>query len=248
MKCNVLLTTFACVWLAHTAPSQPPCVELKHFEFFIRDTKERWSESALETLIKATPNPDSGGWVVPVIVEQLSKYEPACGDTQVDRKFELLLRLYAIVQNLPRLDDVTLSSYDKLTLIRQDFQTQLNNDRGFERLVYTTDDGPLAGKPTPAPRTKPIASRDHDVSFGKLRFSNMRTGVVVTALGRRGKVLWSRSLQGGNPKRALKQAQLETLSVEQTDFVVVARIIVDGERLTLYVRPNGRFMYYYHSW
>jgi hypothetical protein len=248
MKRNVLLTVIIFLSLAHPAPSQTPCVELKNFEFFTRDTKERWSESALETLIKARPSADSGGWVVPVIVEQLARYEPACGGNQVDRKFELLLRLYATVRNLPRLEDVSLTPYDKLTLVRQDFQIQLNNDQGFARLIYTTDDGPLAGKPTSAARTRPVASRDHVAPFGKLRFSNTRTGVVVTALGRRGKVLWSRSLQGMNPKRALKEAQLETLSVEQTDFVVVARIVVDGERLTLYARPNGRFMYYYHSW
>ena len=245
---KLTLAVTICLCSVSAALSQTACIELKHYEFFLSGTKERWSEGSLENLIEAKPNFNDSGWLIPAIVEQLKRYEPACGTREMDRQFELLLQLYSVVRGLPVLADASVSSHDKLRLMRNDFQMQLNDDRGFDHLIYSMDDGPLTGKPISAARAKPLASRNHDVPFGKLRFSNTRTGVVVTALGRTGRELWSRSLQGVNPKRPPKAAQLETLVVEQTDFVVAARISVDGEKLTLYVRPNGRFMFYRHSW
>jgi len=245
---RLILPVVAALLLAHPAYSQIKCVELKNYEFFVGATRERWSEAELKNLIEAKPSADGAGWLVPPILNQLARYEPACGEEQVDRRFELILKLYSIVRIIPSLEDASVSLLDKLKLISDDFQSQLQDDKAFRRLVYTMDDGPLAGKPAPSTRSKPVASRDYEVVFGKLRFSNTRTGVVVTAFGRKGKQLWSRSLQGAHTKLALKKAQLETLTVEATDFVVVARIFVDGEQLTLYTRPNGRFMYYTHSW
>jgi len=247
-RSRLILSAVAALLLAHTAHSQTKCIELKNYEFFVGTTRERWSENELKNLIEAKPSADEAGWLVPPILNQLARYEPACGEEQVDRRFELLLKLYSIVRIISSLEDASVSPLDKLNLIREDFQTQLHDDKAFRRLVYTMDDGPLAGKPASSARSKPVASRDHEVVFGKVRFSNTRTGVVVTAFGRKRKQLWSRSLQAAHTKLALKKAQLETLTVEETDFVVVARIFVDGERLTLYTRPNGRFMYYTHSW
>lgn len=247
MKCKLLLTVTTCLLLAQAASSQTTCVQLKNYDFFVGANRERWTENEIENLIKAKPKADDAGWLVPVILKQLSRYTPACGETEVDRRFTLLLKLYGLVQILPRLDEETVSLYDKLKLIDQDFQAQLKDDKGFDRFIYRLNDPPLTGKPITGPRAKPLASRDEDVVFGKLRFSNTKTGVVVTAFGKRGNVLWSRSLQGANPRQALKEAQLDTLAVEQTDFVVAAHVDVDGEKLSLYVRPNGRFMYYRKS-
>src|SRR5215204_6477026 len=67
--CNLTLAITICLCSVYAAFSQATCIELKHYEFFLSGTKERWSEGSLENLIEAKPNFNDSGWLIPAIVE-----------------------------------------------------------------------------------------------------------------------------------------------------------------------------------
>lgn len=226
------------------------CIKFKYFDFFVPgDASEiRWPAATINRLIGRHANGDGADWLVPLIISQLAHYRPGCGSDEVDARFELLLRLYSVVRRNSVLVPPAVPLPKNLVLIRSDFYSLLQDDRSFHHLILSWDDGPLLGEPTPTRGIRPIALKEVPTVFGKLRFANTSSTATVTAFDRTGKSLWSRILRGTYPQRRLKALSLETLQLEQTDFIVMATVYVDGEKLTLYVRPNGRFLYYNHSW
>lgn len=246
LKLRPIVISFILLF-ASTAISQDPCVEFKHFEFFVPvDAKvPNWSEKQVSEILTQSASRESR-FFIPFIVKQLADYEPACGKLGVDRRFGLLVKLYSVIRKDSRVT-AERPARETLQMMRKDFYKQIDDDRLFSDLIYTMDDGPMMGKIVSVSSIKPLNSREFATPFGKIRFANIRGGVAVLAIDKYGKSLWSRTLEGV-PKRALREADLKTLTVEETTFVVVARLVVDGERLTLYTRPNGRFMYYRHSW
>lgn len=232
------------------AYAQRTCVKLDNYQFFVPDEigEPGWTEETLTTLIEREDGKDPTSWMVPVIVRELTEYAPACGARPVDKKFDLLIKLFSAIRRDKRLTSNVITVAKQVRLIRDDFQRQINNDRLFPYLILTFDDGPFSGEIVRAGSERGGISKDVAASFGKLRFSNANDRVIVTAFDKRRKPIWSRILNRTNPDRYLRAARLDMLTVQRTKFVVVATTSVDGERLNVYVRPNGRFMYYTHSW
>ena len=250
---QIVLVAVFVLWLASSAFPQNGCVALPDVSFFVDEASSKvlWSDEEMEGVIaaqRAAAESERAQFFIPPIIAWLSAYKPGCGPADADRRFERLLTLYFAIRGQETSLDSSSSAVEKLRLVKDDFGRQLNDDQLFRKLIYTTDDGPLSGKQVSPRGIKAVAKEVRPTPFGSLTFANLRNGVAMMASGKNGKPIWARVLTGTVPARNLKKADLQTMTVEHVSFVVVARLSVDGERLTLYVRPDGRFMYYMHSW
>ena len=227
------------------------CFEIKGLEFFVPASvgTVHWSEEELTKLATSEGiKTRHDYWLVPPLLKQLAEYYPGCEKRATDERFDLLLKLFAAVRPNVRFPSPDIPTGKRIEAVRDDFYRLLHDDASFSKLIYTLDDGPLDGEVVTNTKEKPLASRDVATAFGTLRIANHTNRVVVTAIATDNRVMWSRVLKGVVPERYLESATLDSISVEQTDFVTVARFYVDGEKLSLYVRPTGKFLYYKHSW
>ena len=244
---KAIISSALCLVLYATASAN--CFELKHYEFFIPEEARdiRWDEQQLNELIELK-TADDRNWLVPAIVTQLAHYEAACGKLKADERFGLLMRLYSRIRGNESLQSKDLSVVEKLRVIQNDFDRQIEDDHLFPELIYTMDDGPFSGEVGPKNKDHALEFKEHPTSFGKLRVSNLKDRVAIAALDKGNNILWSRILKGSAPERYLMKATLDTVEVREADIATVLTVFVDGERLKLYMRPSGRFIYYTHSW
>jgi len=109
------------------------------------------------------------------------------------------------------------------------------------------DDGPLKGKATGSmPKTNNAITLK--VKFGEMRIAASANRLYVGAFDRKGRTRCVRILTGAHDDRFLKRFEPTKIGLSEYEAGTVLRLFVDGERLTLYVRPNGRFGFYSHSW
>ena len=112
---------------------------------------------------------------------------------------------------------------------------------------YTTDDGPLFGEiPKRVPKSKP--SETITVDFGRISIIKSNDQIFLVATNEQGKKIWARILKGANPDRYLTNLKYDSENTEKTSLATVYYFYSEGERLSLFLKPNGEFMYYFHSW
>lgn len=248
MKRLILTLILSCSLTALALGQDNDCFEVKNLEFFVpRDVGHfRWPEKVLSELILSERPP--AYFQLPPIVKQLSEYHPACGILHPDNRFELLTKLYSLIRNDEKFVLGNIPVIRKLEMIREDFYGLVNDDKIIPKLIATMDDGPLYGEIPKRTLGKLVSAKGHKTRFGKLTVSNYPTRVVVTAVDNGGNRLWSRVLKGTVPNRYLEAATLEDATLREADAVMSIGFHVDGEMLWIYLRPDGRFLYYTHSW
>ena len=247
--CSVFLGLWFVFGSVSASAQTRDCFEIRGLEFFVAKELQntKWSENELEALLTTGKREIDSSWMVPVILMQLRAYYPNCHSLTPDTRLGLLLRLHASIR--PDLRLTNLPTEKKIEAIREDFYTQVNNDKLIRTLIYTMDDGPLYGRVASFRQRKGDApTLAQSFAFGKVRVDNLRNKVQVTGIDLNGKVLWSRILKGLNPERFLRKASDHGTQVVVSEFIISYRFYVDGERLTIYMRPDGRFLYYNHSW
>lgn len=245
----VTLLSFLVVLQPFTFAQGKNCFEIRGIEFFVPANVGRLpTDRALDEVISSESKPADFLFLIPSIVEQLVVYDPICGNAKLDERFRLLLKTYAHIRKVRTLLSDNLSTNQKLEIVRKDFRYLVNNDRLYRKLIYTMDDGPLSGHIRREKLGKPKESREVATGFGKVILSNYPNRVVVTAKNTKGKELWSRVLTGSVPRRYLRAASTDKPVLVESEVALSISVFVDGERLTLYTRPDGRFMYYNYSW
>lgn len=246
---SILFLTFN-VW----GQNKTACFEIKYLDFFGLDGFDtlKFPADQLDQLLLSdfTSTKASGerrtNFLIPPIVMQLRPYHPNCSTTADTSTFRKLTQLYFKIRQLDLtvINDQPIS--DQLNYIRDDFYTQVQNDSLLPFMSYTLDDGPFFGqllKPVPDYKK----GRAYQVSFGTLYLTKKAGKVLLTAVNKQGKHLWTRVMTG-NSNRLLTDIQLSRENIRTTSLGYTIRMIADGEGLTLYLKSNGDFLYYFHSW
>ena len=84
-------------------------------------------------------------------------------------------------------------------------------------------------------------------NFGTLFITKYSSKVFVTVINKNGKHLWTR-IMTGNSNRQLTEIDLSKENIRATSLGYTIRMFSEGEALTLYLKSNGDFRYYFHSW
>lgn len=247
----LILTFFAFANFAVAQSLDKDCFEVKYFDFFGLDSKIKinWSDAELNELLKISQsqNENNTSFLVPLIVFQLKDFHPDCNKSIATERFNKLVSLYFKIRqkDVSILENKTIA--EQLNFIREDYYSQLQDERLLSRMRYTMDDGPLYGEiPKSVPKSKPLESIATD--FGKLSIIKSNNRIFLIARDKENKRIWSRIIKGTNPDRYLRNLKFDKDSIEKTSLATIINFYSEGERLNLYLKPNGKFMYYFHSW
>lgn len=229
---------------------QETCTEIKHLDFFgLRNIEFSWPMSEIDGLLisEHTKPLERTNFLIPMIVKQLADYRSVCSPSIDDARFEKLVFLYLQSRNYA---PAKMSSHpidEQLEFIVKDFYAQVEDDKLLPYMLSGFDDGPLKGE---LARTMPERAQIIKVKakFGDLQIAAYKDRIYVGAFDMKGKRLWVRILRGTHSSRYLKRFDSSKISVSEYDAATVLTLITDGEKLTLFTRPNGRFVFYSHSW
>jgi hypothetical protein len=111
-------------------------------------------------------------------------------------------------------------------------------------MSFVLDDGPFQGVDVEGRGT---SQKSIEASFGELIISEVEQEGILTALDENGEVIWRKEITGLD-ERSLGEITTAIHPVRETSLATIFNLYASGERLTVYVKNDGRFMYYYHSW
>ncbi len=227
------------------------CFEVKHLDFFGLDKIDEidWSVEEINDLLKTdySVKYDDTRFLIPILVRYLKDFHPVCNKSIDTERFDKLTTLYFKV----RIKDISpiknKSVEEKLNFIRDDFYVLVQDVQSLPRMTYGWDDGPLYGEiPKSVSKSKPLEKIT--ANFGELSISESNNKILLVATDKQNKIIWSRVIKGANPDRYLRNLKFEKDAMEKTSLATIFHFYSEGERLNLYLKPNGEFMYYYHSW
>lgn len=70
---------------------------------------------------------------------------------------------------------------------------------------------------------------------------------ILTSKNKDGIVIWKKSITGLSD-RNLSELHFTENPMEYNSVATIAHMYSEGERFTLYLKNDGSFMYYFHSW
>jgi len=227
------------------------CFEIKYLDFFGLDEidKINWSDSEINELLKTDYSSkfDNTSFLIPILVRYLKDFHPNCNKSIDIERFNKLVALYFKI----RLKDVSVIKNklieEKLNFIRDDFYNLAQDLKALPKMIYGWNDGPLYGEtPKNVPKLSPLEIIATD--FGELQIFESNSQIILVATNKENKTIWSRVMNGTNPDRYLKNLKFDKVSIQKTSLATIVNCYSEGERLNLYLKPNGKFMFYFHSW
>lgn len=227
------------------------CFEIKYLDFFGLDKIDRpdWSDKELSELLEMNyaEKFENTRFFIPMLVRYLQDFHPNCNKSIDEIRFNKLVDLYFKVRLKDGSAIQNKSVEEKLNYIRDDFYNLVKDDKSLPQMQFTFDDGPLYGETAQvSPTTKPLESISTD--FGKLSILEANNHIFIVATDKNDKPIWSRIMKGANPDRDLQNLKFDKTPMTKTSLATIVGFYSEGERLSLYLKPNGEFMYYYHSW
>ena len=230
------------------------CYEIKYLDFFGLDQMEivKWEVSEIDELIKMDFAKDRGyseiktNFTIPMIVYQLKEYHPNC-NTEIDTSYlNKISELYLKIREIDSVELLHKTIVEKIDFMRADFYTQVRNLDYLPEMTMTFDDGPFYGVEFEQKlELKPIKTQETD--FGLLSVSKINNKTILTAKDKNEEIIWQKSITGLSD-RNLTELHFTENPMEYNSVATVAHMYSEGERLTLYLKSDGSFMYYFHSW
>lgn len=247
--------TFAIVMIAHVAFNQMnqdiPCYKIEYLDFFgLNDILvEKWPDEEIQgfsELVNQNNKKDNStvSFIVPLIVYQLQEFHPKC---TADTESIYLKKIIGFYLELRGLDSEKIGLYnleEKIDFIRDDFYELVKDNNNLIAMNFTLDDGPLFGTDTTLVGDT-IKSLKTD--FGSIVISKSGTHSLISSLDSTGNLIWNKIITGAQG-RDLSEINTGDNWIEKTSLATRIFLFAEGEQLTLYIRNNGEFMYYYHSW
>jgi hypothetical protein len=230
------------------------CCEIKYLDFFGLDQMEivKWPQSELDKLIKIDFTEERGkskiktNFLIPMIVYQLKEYHPNCNAKIDTLYFNNISEMYLKIRDINLLEFQNKTIIDKIDFMRADFYSQVENIHYLPKMKMTFDDGPFYGVDFEGEQEiKPI--KIQNTEFGTISVSKVEGKSILTSKNKSGDIIWQKSITGLSD-RSLTELYFSENPMEYNSVATVAHMFSGGERLTLYLKNDGSFMYYFYSW
>jgi hypothetical protein len=255
MRNKLLLLIFISIHLNFIAQesNSTNCYNIKYLDFFELENAEivKWPSSEIDGLLKENYEKDRSdsdvktNFLIPLIVYQLPEYHPNCKKEIDTNYFEKISKLYFRIRDTDSTKISNKSITDKIDFIRNDFYSQVENPEYLPKMIMTFDDGPFYGKDT-------INSTLHNsikqkTNYGSLDISKLDNKVLLTSRDQNGKLIWQKIITGLTD-RNLTDLHFVENPLEYTSISTIAHMYSEGERFTLFMKNDGKFLFYFHSW
>ena len=254
MRNRILTILFLAINLTLFGQESKECYEIKYLDFFGLDKMEiiKWPESELDGLSKMDFAKDSGqseiktNFIIPMIVYQLKEYHPNCSEEIDTSYFNKISEVYLKIREIDSTEFQQKSIAEKIDFIRTDFYSQVENVDYLPKMTATFDDGPFYGVDYNAEsELKP--TKTQETEFGTLTVSKADDKTILTSKDQKGNIIWQKAITGLSD-RNLTELHFTENPMEYNSVATVAHMYSEGERFTLYLKNDGSFMYYFHSW
>lgn len=254
MKNRILTILFLALNLTLFGQESKGCYEIKYLDFFGLDKMEiiKWPESELDGLLKMDFAKDRGqseiktNFIIPMIVYQLKEYHPNCNKNIDTNYFNKISEIYLKVREIDSSEFVKKSIDEKIDFLRDDFYSQVENVDYLPKMTATFDDGPFYGVDyNEESELKPIKTQKTE--FGTLVVSKANDKTILTSNDNNGNIIWRKAITGLSD-RDLTELHFTENPMEYNSVATVVHMYSEGERFTLYLKSDGSFMYYFHSW
>lgn len=236
--------------------SSNDCYEVKYMDFFnlIGLEDHTWPRSELENLLTIDFKKDRSdstiktNFMVPFILWQMKSYHPKCVAEIDSVNFKLITKLYLKIRDFDTKEIAGKSIEETIDFIQEDFYKQVENEKYLQQMTFTFDDGPFQGVHLPE-NIELKESETRLTKFGSLTISisEHKSMVVLSAKNKKGKTLWQKGLRGFADD-VLSDLTFDDTPFRYTSLATKVYFHSKGEQLTLYLKNDGSFMYYYHSW
>lgn len=228
--------------------SSEDCYEIKYLDFFGLDNQEvvKWPDSEINGLMAMDMQSElKTNFLIPAIIYQLKKYHPNCNSTIDTVYFEKIWKLYSKIReiDISKLKNKSLS--EKIDFMRDDFYTQVEDEKYLSKLIYTYDDGPFYGEDVDN-EIDLIPEFAQETKFGTIHIYDAGE-IVISVVNQSETILWKKRLTGLSD-RYLTNLRFMDNPIEYTSVATIVNMYSEGERLTLYLKNNGEFLFYFHSW
>lgn len=230
------------------------CYEIKYLDFFELENVEvvKWPESELSGLLEMDFTKDrvdtaiKTNFIIPTIIYQLKEYHPNC-NTKIDSSyFNNISKIYFKIRDIDLIELTDKSIAEKIDFMRKDFYSQIENLEFLPKMIMTFDDGPFYGiEFEQKSELKPIETQE--TNFGLLSVSKVNDKTILTSKNKKGDIIWQKSITGLSD-RNLTELYFTENPMEYNSVATVAYMYSEGERFTLYLKKDGSFMFYFHSW
>ncbi len=230
---------------------QKPCYPISYLDFFGLEGIElkKWPQEELDGLKQLTlaaqkkDTTVTTSFLIPMIVYQLKEFHPNCVESDDSDYLKELIQLYFLIRRIDQQEVGALALTDQIDWVRNDFYSLIPEDENLLNMNFTLDDGPFYGTDT---QEEGIPEHNLNTEFGEIIISKLDKQSIITAKDKDGAVLWRKIITGlqGSP---VSEIRLAEQPVHKTSAATIVQLFA-GESLTLYMRNDGRFMYYYHSW
>ncbi|WCO03477.1 hypothetical protein [Psychroserpens ponticola] len=256
MKIRVLTIIFLVLSLTFFGQEteSKDCFEIKYLDFFGLENQEivKWPKSEISGLLAMDFEKDRNGstiktsFIIPLIIYQLKEYHPNCKSNIDTTYLNQISELYFKIRGLDNTILNTKSTTEKIEFLLNDFYSQVENIKYLPKMTMTFDDGPFYGVEFESKtELKPI--KKHETEFGFLTVSKIDNKTILTSKDNKGKTIWQKSITGLSD-RNLTELHFTENPIEYNSVATVAHMYSEGERFTLYLKKDGSFMYYFHSW
>lgn len=254
MRNRILTILFLAINLTLFGQDSVDCYEIKYLDFFGLEQMEKikWPESELDGLLKMDFAKDRGqseiktNFIIPMIVYQLKEYHPNCNKNLDTNYFNKISKIYLKVREIDSTEFVKKSIEEQIDFLRDDFYSQVENVDYLPKMTATFDDGPFYGVDYQEKlELKPIKTQE--TLFGSLQVSKVDEKTILTSKNKNGTVIWQKSITGLSD-RNLSELHFIENPMEYNSVATIANMYSEGERFTLYLKNDGSFMYYFHSW
>lgn len=233
---------------------QSDCPEPKYLDFFGLDgaAKNKMTDGDIAMLM----GDDSSNLyvVLPTIVAQLKYYDRRCKNRGNKAYFKQLVHLYCNIREKAPARWEKMATKDLIDSIYVDFENLAQSDDKLPLMIMTLDDGPFYGVEQKSLLDQFELLSIESMDIGKVRLEKSLAQVYqeppywcIAYSDKDGQLLWRYQLVGLNGRK-LTDCRFADSPIHRTSLAYIINLVAEGERLTLYIGLDGRFMWYFHSW
>lgn len=254
MKTFSILFLLICISACGHKTVSATTYDIKYLDFFGLENVDafKWKDKEIESLLtmdfkEGRKNPSiKTNYMIPVIIFQLKDLHPNVNKKIDVNFFNQLTKLYLKIREIDAAKIADKSVAEKIDFMRDDFYYQVENDQYLAHMLMTYDDGPFQGVDfTEEVSSKPV--HVEQTEFGSLHVFYIGDKAILMAKDKNQKVLWQKIVTGFLD-RNLSDLRFTDNPMVYTSVATIVNFYAEGEKLVLYLKNDGRFLFYYHSW
>ncbi|MGH1436460.1 MAG: hypothetical protein ACRBG0_18600 [Lewinella sp.] len=229
------------------------CYYIKFLDFYGVDSSQEvaiWSNDDISQFShRLTDSYDvtNPNFLIPVIIAQLPSYHSNCNANIDTSTLDNLTRLYGLLSKTPFSKLLNADKDTQIDNVRNSFYHLVEKDSLVSEMLFTMDDGPFTGEniSDSVILTGPI--RTVQLPLGTLSIYEQLNKVILEYKGTSNRVTWRKAITY-NDNEYLSDLFIPDEIITTSSLAIEVNIYLNKEKVSLFIRKTGGFMFYFYSW